>query len=48
MWECDYPHVEAPWPGSQGVVEKLLAGIPPEEAQLITNGNARRLYRWPD
>ena len=18
MWECDYPHVEEPWPGSQG------------------------------
>jgi predicted TIM-barrel fold metal-dependent hydrolase len=47
MWECDYPHVEAPMPGSQAVVEKLLAGVPREEAELITNGNARRLYRWP-
>jgi predicted TIM-barrel fold metal-dependent hydrolase len=47
MWECDYPHVEAPWPGSQVVVEKMLSDVPPAEAEMITNGNARRLYRWP-
>jgi hypothetical protein len=47
MWECDYPHVEAPWPDSQVVMDKLMANIPRDEADLITNGNARRIYRWP-
>jgi predicted TIM-barrel fold metal-dependent hydrolase len=47
MWECDYPHVEAPWPDSQVVMDKLMADVPRAEADLMTNGNARRLYRWP-
>jgi hypothetical protein len=28
-------------------MDKLMAGVPAEEAELMTNGNARRLYRWP-
>jgi predicted TIM-barrel fold metal-dependent hydrolase len=47
MWECDYPHVEAPWPNSQQLMDKLMAGVPADEADALTNGNARRLYRWP-
>jgi predicted TIM-barrel fold metal-dependent hydrolase len=47
MWECDYPHVEAPWPNSQVTIDKLMTNVPRDEAELMTNGNARRLYRWP-
>jgi predicted TIM-barrel fold metal-dependent hydrolase len=46
MWECDYPHAEAAWPNSQEVVEKALSGVPRDEAELVTSGNARRLFRW--
>jgi hypothetical protein len=47
MWECDYPHVETPWPNAQATVEKMLGGLPADEVAMITNENARRLFRWP-
>jgi predicted TIM-barrel fold metal-dependent hydrolase len=47
MWECDYPHAEAPWPTAQQTVEKCLVGVPQTEAELMTCGNARRVFRWP-
>ncbi len=46
MWECDYPHVEAPWPNSQAVFDKQMQDVPKAEADLMAGGNARRLYRW--
>jgi predicted TIM-barrel fold metal-dependent hydrolase len=47
MWECDYPHSETPWPHSQKVVEKVMAGLEKEEVEAMLCGNARRVFNWP-
>jgi predicted TIM-barrel fold metal-dependent hydrolase len=48
MWECDYPHTDTTWPDSQSIAEEVLkqAEVSPEEADLITHGNAERVFRW--
>jgi predicted TIM-barrel fold metal-dependent hydrolase len=47
MWESDFPHVETPWPHSQDVLKRLMNDVPDDEVELMTNGNARRVYNWP-
>jgi predicted TIM-barrel fold metal-dependent hydrolase len=47
LWESDFPHVETLWPQSQDVIKRLTADMPDDEIDLVTNGNARRLYNWP-
>jgi predicted TIM-barrel fold metal-dependent hydrolase len=47
MWESDFPHVETPWPHSQDVIKRLMHDVPDDEAELMTSGNARRVYNWP-
>ena len=47
LWESDFPHVETPWPHSQDVIKRLTADMPDDEVEMVTNGNARRLYNWP-
>lgn len=47
MWECDYPHTESPFPGVQEKLGVYLDPIDPKEVDLITNGNARRIFNWP-
>ncbi len=44
MWESDYPHTDTTWPFSHDWVEKSMPGIPAEERQKITYGNAARVY----
>jgi predicted TIM-barrel fold metal-dependent hydrolase len=44
MWGSDYPHTEGTFPGSKRRVEKDFAGVPEDERQRITSGNAARLY----
>jgi predicted TIM-barrel fold metal-dependent hydrolase len=48
MWECDYPHTDTTWPDSQSITEGVLkaAGVSTAEADLITHGNAERIFRW--
>ena len=46
MWECDYPHADTPWPYSQKAVADSLEGVPQDEIDLITHGNAERLFNW--
>ena len=48
MWECDYPHTDTTWPDSQSTTEEVLklANVSDEEADLITHGNAERVFRW--
>ena len=48
MWECDYPHADTPWPYSQKAVAESLHGVPQDEVDLITHGNAERLFRWDE
>jgi hypothetical protein len=48
MWECDYPHTDTTWPDSQLTTEEVLkaASVCEEEADLITHGNAERVFGW--
>ncbi|MFO0691792.1 MAG: amidohydrolase family protein [Myxococcota bacterium] len=45
--ESDYPHGDGTWPDTQPVMEKLLAGVPDDDAWKITHENAAKLYRHP-
>jgi predicted TIM-barrel fold metal-dependent hydrolase len=47
LWELDYPHSETTWPASQAAVEKAYAGIPRDEADLMTHGNAATVFNFP-
>jgi predicted TIM-barrel fold metal-dependent hydrolase len=44
MWASDYPHGDSIWPLSQEVVAKDFAGLPEQDTQDITWGNAARAY----
>ena len=46
LWECDYPHVDSPWPDSQAGVEEILGPLPDDERDAITHGNAEKLFQW--
>ena len=44
MWGSDYPHFDSTWPHSAEAIARNFAGVPEEETQLITCGNAARIY----
>jgi predicted TIM-barrel fold metal-dependent hydrolase len=44
LWASDYPHPEGTFPHSQEVVERIFAGVPDHERDMIVAGNAARLY----
>jgi predicted TIM-barrel fold metal-dependent hydrolase len=44
MWSTDFPHPATTWPNSREIVERQFAGIPADERELITAGNAARIY----
>lgn len=48
MWECDYPHTDTVWPESQQAAQEVFdeAGCTAEEIELITHGNAERVFAW--
>jgi predicted TIM-barrel fold metal-dependent hydrolase len=46
MWSSDYPHVPSDWPHSWRRLEADFSGVPRSERNLITAGNAQRLYRF--
>jgi predicted TIM-barrel fold metal-dependent hydrolase len=45
MWSSDYPHSETTFPESLQVIEKIFAGVPEKERDLIIAGRAKALYR---
>jgi predicted TIM-barrel fold metal-dependent hydrolase len=45
--ESDYPHADSTWPDTQAVLDRSLAGVPPEETKRITWQNASELFRHP-
>jgi len=45
-WECDYPHSDSSWPHSPESVIKQLDGVPDDEVNRITHGNAMRVFRF--
>lgn len=47
MFESDYPHADSVFPHSRKVLEESLTDVPDDEAQLIVEGNARRMFNFP-
>jgi predicted TIM-barrel fold metal-dependent hydrolase len=47
MIEADYPHADSTWPDTQKIVHGTLGGLPEDEIEAITHGNAERLFRFP-
>jgi len=45
-WECDYPHSDSTWPESPERLGRSLVGIPDDEVDAITHGNALRELRF--
>ena len=45
-WECDYPHSDTTWPSAPERLAKSLAGVPDDEVNLMTHGNAIRDYSF--
>jgi len=44
LWANDYPHQEGSFPSSQAWVEKQFAGVPEDEIEQMTYGNAVRVF----
>jgi predicted TIM-barrel fold metal-dependent hydrolase len=44
MWSSDYPHPVSSWPDSRATVERLFAGVPEDERDLICFANAARVW----
>ena len=44
MWASDYPHTDTTWPESKQTIDRIFAGVPAAEKQLMVAGNAARLY----
>jgi len=45
-WECDYPHSDSTWPKAPDVLIEQMKGIPDEEIDKITHGNAMRHFSY--
>jgi hypothetical protein len=46
MWECDYPHSDTTWPNAPEILWASLAGVPDDEINAMTHGNAMRAFEW--
>jgi predicted TIM-barrel fold metal-dependent hydrolase len=47
LFESDYPHSDCNWPHTRKLLAEQLAEVPDDEARLIVEGNARRIFRFP-
>jgi predicted TIM-barrel fold metal-dependent hydrolase len=45
-WECDYPHSDSTWPESPELLARTLVGVPDDEIDKMTHGNAMRLFQY--
>ena len=45
-WECDYPHSDSTWPESPERLARSLDGVPDDEIDAMTHGNAMRLFSY--
>ncbi len=45
MWSSDYPHHGNDWPYSRKTIADMMGGIPAAERELITGGNAKRVWK---
>lgn len=47
MFESDNPHSDCNWPHTRKLLEESLADVPDDEARLIVEDNARRVFNFP-
>ena len=45
-WECDYPHSDSSWPYAPEELADVATGVPDDEMEKITWGNACRWYSF--
>ena len=44
LWSSDFPHPVTSWPNSRRIIEEQFANVPDDERELITCGNAARIW----
>jgi len=44
LWGSDFPHAESTWPKSREYLDRIFAGVPPEDRRKITSDNAARIF----
>ncbi len=44
MWSSDYPHPVSSFPNSRKIAAECVAALPEDERELITSGNAKRVW----
>lgn len=47
LFESDYPHSDCNWPHTRKILSEQLAEVPDDEAGLIVEGNARKIFNFP-
>jgi predicted TIM-barrel fold metal-dependent hydrolase len=47
LFESDYPHSDCNWPHTRKLLAEQLINVPDDEARLIVEGNARRIFNFP-
>lgn len=44
IWATDFPHQESDWPDSDGVLERIFAGVPEDERAKMVVGNVVEFF----
>jgi len=47
LFESDYPHSDCNWPHTRKLLAESMVDVPDNEARLIVEGNARRIFHFP-
>ncbi len=45
IWATDFPHQESDWPDSGAVIERIFAGVPPDETYRMVAANAVEFFQ---
>ena len=46
LFESDYRHADTPFPKAQASAKAVFEGVPAEQVELITHGNAEKLFNF--
>jgi hypothetical protein len=48
LWESDYPHSDSSWPDSRKELAKMMVDVPDDQALMMAETNARKVFRLED
>jgi predicted TIM-barrel fold metal-dependent hydrolase len=48
LWESDYPHLDSTWPHTRKLLAEAMLDVPDDEATMIAETNARKLFNFWD